>query len=263
MEHLTAAVSTPRCFTNNHLFRNCNNSDEHWDPKTTGRQNSNMYLKMLGRLLVLILCLRRTVCFASSSSPAPRLPLENDEGGDGKKVDPQPTPLRIASLNKYGGSLKYFDLVAEENANDQGSKSILSRIQNPRSVVSALGGSFVPAFRTTFLPIGFPEKNSHGYFQYCVWSWIQDVSTQLRSVLATQKILEGVGVGREGATALSALFNYLVRDGCGMAASELVFDFDRLQSGSFSQLFSLSKSSFLFSQTCYSRTQHRPDFALM
>ena len=35
-------------------------------------------------------------------------------------------------------------------------------------------------------------------------------------------MLEGVGVGREGATALSALMNFLVRDGCGMAAT-LIF----------------------------------------
>jgi Vitamin B6 photo-protection and homoeostasis len=54
-----------------------------------------------------------------------------------------------------------------------------------------------------------------------MFSWIQDTSTQLRSVLATQRVLEGVGVGREGATALSALMNYLVRDGCGMAATLL------------------------------------------
>jgi hypothetical protein len=40
-------------------------------------------------------------------------------------------------------------------------------------------------------------------------------------VIATQRILEGVGVGREGATALSALFNYLLRDGFGMAATLL------------------------------------------
>ena len=57
---------------------------------------------------------------------------------------------------------------------------------------------------------------------YAVMSWIQDLSTQLRSVLATQKVLEGVGVGREGATALSALLQFLVRDGCGMAAT-LIF----------------------------------------
>jgi len=181
-----------------------------------------MHLKMLGRLLLLILCLRRTVCFASSSSPAPRLPLENDDGKNDKKLDHQHAPIRIASLNKYGGAVKYFDLVAEKNA-DHGENTAIrsSRINNPRFGVTALRKKLVPVLRTTFLPIGFPEKTPGGYFEFCVWSWIQDVSTQLRSVLATQKILEGVGVGREGATALSALFNFLVRDGCGMVANLL------------------------------------------
>ncbi len=167
-----------------------------------------MTAQMWARLLVLALCLRRTVCFASSSSPTPRLPLDND-GGESES-------LRIASLNKYGGNVKYFDLVVGE-----GKGAMRYRMKNPRFGVKALGGKLVPALRTTFLPVGFPENTPNGYFQFCVWSWIQDVSTQLRSVLATQKILEGVGVGREGATALSALFNYLVRDGCGMAASTL------------------------------------------
>ena len=49
----------------------------------------------------------------------------------------------------------------------------------------------------------------------------QSSTPSLRSVLATQRILEGVGVGREGATALSALMNYLARDGCGMIATLL------------------------------------------
>eukprot|EP00533_Pseudo-nitzschia_delicatissima_P013495 CAMPEP_0197264110 /NCGR_PEP_ID=MMETSP1432-20130617/1600_1 /TAXON_ID=44447 /ORGANISM="Pseudo-nitzschia delicatissima, Strain UNC1205" /LENGTH=515 /DNA_ID=CAMNT_0042728723 /DNA_START=59 /DNA_END=1606 /DNA_ORIENTATION=- len=166
--------------------------------------------RKLGRLLVLLLCLRRTVCLASSSSPSPHLPLDNDDGENRKQQ-----PLRIESLNKYGGNVKYFDLVDEGTATDPGKVSRRPTIRNP------LGGKIVPALRTTFLPVGFPDKTPHGYLRFCVWSWIQDVSTQLRSVLATQKILEGVGVGREGATALSALFNYLVRDGCGMAANLL------------------------------------------
>ncbi len=166
--------------------------------------------RKLGRLLALLLCLRRTVCLASSSSPSPHLPLDND-GGENQ-------PLRVASLNKYGGNIKYFDLVGEGSATDTGNVARRSTIRNP------LGGKIAPALRTTFLPVGFPDKTPNGYLRFCAWSWIQDVSTQLRSVLATQKILEGVGVGREGATALSALFNYLVRDGCGMAASELLID---------------------------------------
>ena len=54
------------------------------------------------------------------------------------------------------------------------------------------------AVRSTFLPAGYPKRTPPKYLQYSMWSWIQDLSTQLRSVLATQRVLEGVGVGREG-----------------------------------------------------------------
>ncbi|KAL3807804.1 hypothetical protein ACHAXA_004671 [Cyclostephanos tholiformis] len=90
------------------------------------------------------------------------------------------------------------------------------------------------ALRTTFLPSlpsGQGEDSngnyhldtlrSSGYISYILYDNIQDLSTSLRSVLATQRILEGVGVGRAGATALSATLNFLIRDGCGMAASLL------------------------------------------
>lgn len=76
--------------------------------------------------------------------------------------------------------------------------------------------------KKTFLPDGFPNKTPPGYLSYSIWSWVQDLSTQLRAILATQKVLEGLGVGREGATALSASINFIVRDGCGMA-SNLIF----------------------------------------
>ncbi len=77
------------------------------------------------------------------------------------------------------------------------------------------------AIRTTFLPSGFPQLTPQGYLSFSLWSWIQDLSTQLRAVLATQRVLEGVGVGREGASVLSASLNFIVRDGCGMASTLL------------------------------------------
>mmetsp|Transcript_11752 Transcript_11752/g.24837 ORF Transcript_11752/g.24837 Transcript_11752/m.24837 type:complete len:554 (-) Transcript_11752:1667-3328(-) len=176
-----------------------------------------MYLNMLGRLLVFILCLRRTVCLASSSSSS------TPHGEHGSKTSYQPkAPIRVASLNKNGGNVKYFDLVPEEDPKSKDDKSIRSRLnRHPRVVATALSRQLIPALRTTFLPTGFPDKTPPGYLRFSAWSWIQDTSTQLRSVLATQKVLEGVGVGKEGATALSALFNYLVRDGCGMIANLL------------------------------------------
>ncbi|KAL3944783.1 MAG: hypothetical protein SGBAC_001154 [Bacillariaceae sp.] len=124
--------------------------------------------------------------------------------------------LEIVSTNRNGGHTKAFHINAEGNpVVDQSSSSATAkrRIQGLQQINSAI--------RSTFLPSGYPTRTPPGYLQYSVWSWIQDLSTQLRSVLATQRVLEGVGVGREGATAISALMNYLIRDGCGMAANLL------------------------------------------
>lgn len=94
-----------------------------------------------------------------------------------------------------------------------------TRTSTPRSILRI--PSIKAAIKSTFLPSGYPTKTPVGYLPFSIWSWTQDLSTQLRGVLATQRVLEGVGVGREGATALSALMNFIVRDGCGMAANLL------------------------------------------
>ena len=76
------------------------------------------------------------------------------------------------------------------------------------------------ALKSMFLPE--MEVLPDGFVSYSIWNAVQDLSTQLRGVLATQRVLEGIGVGREGATAISATINFIIRDGAGMAAS-LVF----------------------------------------
>jgi hypothetical protein len=118
---------------------------------------------------------------------------------------------RVVSTKKDGGLSKTFTFDGD-GTQQQLHHAYASRKHNGVKQIQA-------ALRSTFLPSGYPTKTPPGYLSYSMWSWVQDVSTQLRSVLATQRVLEGVGVGREGATALSALMNFLVRDGCGMAAS--------------------------------------------
>lgn len=122
--------------------------------------------------------------------------------------------LRIVSTKRNGGHTRTFFI-------DDGNENHLAR--KDQITNANFGGikSIQTAIRSTFLPSGYPSRTPPGYLRYSIWSWIQDLSTQLRSVLATQRVLEGVGVGREGATALSALMNYLVRDGCGMVATLL------------------------------------------
>lgn len=140
---------------------------------------------------------------------------------------------KVVSTRRDGRSRTYFfhDDV-KNNADSSGrpaamgaaTKRVISDNNGPLHQIQA-------GLRSTFLPAGFPHSTPKGYLAYSCWSWIQDLSTQLRGVLATQRILEGVGVGREGATALSALLNFLVRDGCGMAANLL---FTAVASSSFS-----------------------------
>lgn len=123
--------------------------------------------------------------------------------------------LRIISTRRNGGHTQTFFV-------DSSFKKTETNGAQKRSDRATFGVKGIKsAIRSTFLPSGYPNRTPSGYLQYSIWSWIQDLSTQLRSVLATQRVLEGVGVGREGATALSALMNYLVRDGCGMAATLL------------------------------------------
>ncbi len=44
----------------------------------------------------------------------------------------------------------------------------------------------------TFLPAGFPASVPPEYLRYQAWNVVQDLSSSLRGVLCTQKILEGI-----------------------------------------------------------------------
>jgi len=78
-----------------------------------------------------------------------------------------------------------------------------------------------PPFAQTFLPAAYPTRTPPGYLKFVFFSVLQDVSTQLRSIVATQRILQGVGVGDASATALAAVSQFLVRDGAGVLATLL------------------------------------------
>ena len=106
--------------------------------------------------------------------------------------------------------------------------SVLDPSSTMRRVRSALISTFLPSIPSNQVDDSSKGNNnqldklrSSGYLKYILYDNIQDLSTSLRSVLATQRILEGVGVGRAGATALSATLNFILRDGCGMVASLL------------------------------------------
>lgn len=67
-----------------------------------------------------------------------------------------------------------------------------------------------------FLPAGYPDSVSEDYLAFQIWDTLQAVCSYLRGVLATQSVLQSVGVGNDKATPLAAALQWVLRDGSGM-----------------------------------------------
>uniref|UniRef100_A0A8D8V4W0 RUS1 family protein C16orf58 homolog n=1 Tax=Cacopsylla melanoneura TaxID=428564 RepID=A0A8D8V4W0_9HEMI len=71
-------------------------------------------------------------------------------------------------------------------------------------------------FYQAFLPQGFPESVSDDYIEYQVWDTTQAFCSTLTSVLTTQAIMQGMGVGNEAASTLAAATAWIIKDYSGM-----------------------------------------------
>ncbi|XP_034046722.1 RUS1 family protein C16orf58 homolog [Thalassophryne amazonica] len=76
--------------------------------------------------------------------------------------------------------------------------------------------SVIGAFKSVFLPQGYPESVSGDYLQYQLWDTVQAFSSALSGTLATQASLRGVGVGNQQATVAAATVTWILKDGTGM-----------------------------------------------
>lgn len=70
--------------------------------------------------------------------------------------------------------------------------------------------------RDVFLPEGYPHSVSEDYLEYQIWDTCQAYCSSISATLATQSVLEGMGVGDAEATALAATITWILKDGCGM-----------------------------------------------
>jgi hypothetical protein len=66
-----------------------------------------------------------------------------------------------------------------------------SRAGHLRGLVEAVWARLVSIFCATFLPAGFPSSVPPEYLRYQSWNVVQDLSSSMRGVLCTQKLLEG------------------------------------------------------------------------
>ena len=89
-------------------------------------------------------------------------------------------------------------------------------------LLSQWKGSITRTLARTFLPAGYPHSVRKEYMAYQFWDSLQGLCSYLRSVLTTQSILIGAGVGSVDKTAMAAALVWIVKDGVGMVAS-LIF----------------------------------------
>ena len=73
-------------------------------------------------------------------------------------------------------------------------------------------------FRSAFLPEGYPDSVPPDYLPFQFWDAVQGFCSYVRGMVCTTELMKGIGVGSVEATALGAVFVFLVRDLSGMAA---------------------------------------------
>lgn len=80
------------------------------------------------------------------------------------------------------------------------------------------GGSarFWASLTSAFLPEGYPNSVTSDYLRFQFWDTLQGLSTYIRSMLSTQALLSGIGVGQTTATVMGATFQWFLRDFTGM-----------------------------------------------
>lgn len=135
-------------------------------------------------------------------SPCPSPPLSGEDKGirltefDTRPVCINETPRRYV---QHGAQL----LSTGQGRAPNGSKCL------------TLSG-FTRELQEMFLPAGYPDSVSEDYLNFQFWDTLQAMCSYLRGVLATQSVLQSVGVGDDKATPLAAALQWVLRDGSGM-----------------------------------------------
>lgn len=83
--------------------------------------------------------------------------------------------------------------------------------------------------KSLLVPKGFRNRIPAEYVDFQKWNVLQDASSTLRGILATQAVFEGLGVGKGGISSKSIAMHWILRDGISKFAGLI---FSSLSSGS-------------------------------
>ncbi|KAL0271955.1 UNVERIFIED_CONTAM: hypothetical protein PYX00_005102 [Menopon gallinae] len=70
-----------------------------------------------------------------------------------------------------------------------------------------------------FLPEGYPDSVSSDYLEYQIWDTCQAFCSSISGILSMSAVMQGVGVGSNTASPVSAAITWIVKDGTGMVGS--------------------------------------------
>ncbi|CAM9093329.1 unnamed protein product [Ectocarpus sp. 6 AP-2014] len=151
---------------------------------------------------------------STAPSPPPHLPTIRPPPRENTAVaNASAGPRRVLQgVRRRAGDLKTGVVEAtKEVARETRAAAAAAGACVARAGVAVRGG-----LMNTFLPAGYPGSVRPEYLRYRCWDILQDLSSHLRGVLATQAVLEGMGVGRAGSTPLAATLQWMARDGASM-----------------------------------------------
>ncbi|BDA41824.1 RUS1 family protein C16orf58 homolog [Coccomyxa sp. Obi] len=75
--------------------------------------------------------------------------------------------------------------------------------------------------RKGFLPDKYPDSVTPDYIDFQIWDSIQALCSYVRGMICSNAILTGIGVGKEAASPLVAVFQFFLRDLAGMCGGVL------------------------------------------
>ncbi|KAF1778075.1 Root UVB sensitive family [Phytophthora cactorum] len=140
-----------------------------------------------------------------------------------RKVGPSPSPSPPLSSDGKGVRVTEFDtrpVCANEAPRRyvQHGDQLLSNGQGraPTAAGCLTLSGLSRELQEMFLPAGYPDSVSEDYLSFQFWDTLQAMCSYLRGVLATQSVLQSVGVGDDKATPLAAALQWVLRDGSGM-----------------------------------------------
>lgn len=98
-------------------------------------------------------------------------------------------------------------------------------VKGPENSVQRLNASLNPRnnflkqiIKDVLLPQGYPDTVSKDYKPYQLWDTVQAFCSTITNTLSTRAILQGVGVGDEAASSVSAAITWIFKDGVGMVS---------------------------------------------